>query len=124
MKLFGESLAVQSRVDTNTILDTVTLVLSEQLPLTCVAILMKSDPGTSRVVVADDAHPAMATYIDDYVGTLFSPHEAPTTGLSQRVIEAGGPVFRLGMSLEQFFPLISSNHPQADPGAHDRDAPR
>lgn len=107
MKLFGESLAVRSRVDTNTILDSVTSVISEQVPLTCMAILMTSDPGTSRVVVADHGHPAMATYIDDYVGTLFSPHEAPTTGLSQRVIEAGGPVFKLGVTLEQFLPLIS-----------------
>jgi DNA-binding CsgD family transcriptional regulator len=107
MKLFGESLAVQSRVDPDAILETVTSVISLQVPATCMAILMKSDPGTSRVVVADKLNPRMATYIDDYVATLFSPHEAPTTGLSQRVIEAGGPIFKPGMGIDQFLPLIS-----------------
>src|SRR3989454_8983370 len=93
MKLFGDPLASSGRVDTDAILTTVTSTIAEQIPVTCIAILMKSDPDMSRVVTADRAHPEIAEYIDDYIATLTRPREAPTAGLSQRVIEAGAPLF-------------------------------
>lgn len=107
MKLISDLLAVESRIDVDAILSTVTAAVSEQVPVACVAILMKSDPGHSRVVTADHAHPQMASYVDEYIATLFSPGEAPTTGLSQRVIEAGGALFMPRLSLDQYLPLIS-----------------
>jgi DNA-binding CsgD family transcriptional regulator len=108
MKLFGESLAVNRRVDTDAILATVASTITKQVPVTCVAILMKSDPGTSRIVVADQVNPAVARYIEGYVATMLRPGEAPTTGLSQRVIESGSAVFMPGIHLEQFLSLISA----------------
>src|SRR5437667_9699133 len=92
MKLFSDLLASSAHVDTDTILTTVTSTIAEQIPVTCIAILMKSDPDMSRVVTADRVHPEIAEYIDDYIATLTRPREAPTAGFSQRVIEAGAPL--------------------------------
>ena len=107
MKLITDLLAVETRIDVDAILSTVTAAVAEQVPVLCVAILMKSDPGQSRVVTADHANPQMASYVDEYVATLFSPGEAPTTGLSQRVIEAGCPLFMPRLSLDQYLPMVS-----------------
>jgi DNA-binding CsgD family transcriptional regulator len=106
-QLFRDSLSVQAHIDIDAILTTVTSGIADELPVTCVAILMRVDPGTSRVVVADRAHPGVAHYIDEYVSTLISPGVAPTTGMSQRVIEAGGPVFKSGLNQEEYMSLIS-----------------
>lgn len=108
MKMFSESLAVQSRIDTDAILATVTTAISERVPATCMAILMKSDPGTSRIVVRDQITPEMAAYVDGYVASLLRPGEAPTTGLSQRVIESGTPVFMPSVGLEELLSMIST----------------
>ena len=108
VKVFGDSLNVQARIDIDAILLAVTATISRQVPVTCIAILMKGDPGTSRVVTADQVNPEVASYIDDYVASLFRPGEAPTSGLSQRVIEAGRPVFKPDMTFDEFLPLISA----------------
>jgi DNA-binding CsgD family transcriptional regulator/GAF domain-containing protein len=107
MKLITDVLAVETRIDVDTILSTVTAAVAEQVPVTCVAILMKTDPGNSRVVVADSANPEMASYTEEYVSTLFRPDEAPTTGLSQSVIESGAPLFMPGVEMDQYLSLIS-----------------
>src|SRR5438094_6723480 len=64
MNLFGDLLASSGRVDTDAILTTVTSTIAEQIPVTCIAILMKSDPDMSRVVTADRAHPEIAEYTE------------------------------------------------------------
>src|SRR5881296_3776850 len=103
MNLFGDLLASSGRVDTDAILTTVTSTIAEQIPVTCIAILMKSDPDMSRVVTADRAHPE----IDDYIATLTRPREAPTAGFSQRVIEAGAPLFVPRMEFETLMSVVS-----------------
>jgi len=107
MKLFGDLLASSGRVDTDAILTTVTSTIAEQIPVTCIAILMKSDTDMSRVVTADRAHPEIAEYIDDYIATLTRPREAPTAGFSQRVIEAGAPLFVPRMEFETLMSVVS-----------------
>src|SRR5436190_23612957 len=107
MKLFSELLASSGRVDTDAILTTVTSTIAEQIPVTCVAILMESDPDMSRIVTADHAHPEIAQYIDDYVATMTRPHEGPTAGFSQRVIEGGAPLFIPRVSFEQLLAVVS-----------------
>jgi DNA-binding CsgD family transcriptional regulator/GAF domain-containing protein len=107
MKMFDESLAVQSKIDTDAILATVTRTIAQHLPVTCSAILMKSDPDKSRVVFADVSSPAMAHYLDDYVTTLLRPGEAPTTGLSRRVIETGRSVFFQRLSMDQLRSMVT-----------------
>ena len=42
VKLYAESLAVQARIDTDAILTTVTSTISELIPATCMAVLMKA----------------------------------------------------------------------------------
>src|SRR5712691_6778635 len=102
VKLYSEVLAVQMRVDTDAMLATVTSTISRHVPATCVAILMKSDPDTSRVVFADHTYPAMVRYLDEYVTALLRPGEAPTTGsLSERVIESSVPIFMPKISADQ-----------------------
>jgi len=107
MKLFSDLLASSGHVDTDTILTTVTSTIAEQIPVTCIAILMKSDPDMSRVVTADRVHPEIAEYIDDYIATLTRPREAPTAGFSQRVIEAGAPLFVPRMEFETLMSAVS-----------------
>src|SRR5207244_8250349 len=85
VKLYAESLAVQARIDTDAILTTVTSTISELIPATCMAVLMKADPDTSRVVFADHTNPAIAQYLETYVAALLRPGEAPTAGISQGV---------------------------------------
>src|SRR5438270_12331666 len=94
-------------VDTDAILTTATSTIARLLPVTCIAILMKSDPNMSRIVTADRAHPEIARYIDDYSGTLTRPREGPTSGFSQRVIEGGTPLFVPRMPFEQLLAVAS-----------------
>src|SRR2546426_4170956 len=107
MKLFSDLLASSGDVDTDAILTTVTSTIAEQIPVTCIAILMKSDPDMSRVVTADRAHPEIAEYIDDYIATLTRPREAPTAGVLQRVIEAGAPLFVPRMDFGTLMSVVS-----------------
>ena len=120
MKLFSELLASSGRVDTDVILTTVTSTIAEHIPVTCIAILMKSDPDMSRVVTADHVRPEIAEYIDDYIATLTRPREAPTAGFSQRVIEAGAPLFVPRMEFETLMSVVS---PAGRQYVHDHPSP-
>jgi DNA-binding CsgD family transcriptional regulator len=107
VQVFTDSLAVRSRINVDDILTAVTSAIAERLPVTCIAILMKIDPDTSRVVFADHTNPGMARYLDDYIARLLRPGEAPTTGVASRVIETGGPLLIPKMSLEQLRGMTS-----------------
>lgn len=100
-RTYAESLAVQTRIDSDALLKTVTLTIAERLPVTCTAIQLKPDPETSRVVFADVTNPGMADYLDRYVASLLRPGEAPTYGLARKVIENGGPLLIPSMTFEQ-----------------------
>lgn len=107
VKLYGVSLAVQARIDTDAILTTVTSTISKLVPATCMAVLMKADPDTSRVVFADHTNPAMVRYLDEYVTALLRPGVAPTTGISQGVIESGSPRFISKISASRLRSMLS-----------------
>jgi len=89
------------------ILTTATSLLSRLVPATWMALVMNANPDTSRVFVADDADRAMADYVDTYIAAIDRPHRAPTMGLSQQVIESGGPILRKGLSLDELLSMIS-----------------
>lgn len=107
MNVFSESLAVRSRIDVDAILTTVASAIAHRVPVTSMAILMKPDLDTSRVVFADETNAQFVRYLDDYVATLLRPGEAPTTGLSRKVIETGAPFFIPRMTLDQIFSMMS-----------------
>jgi len=107
VKLYAESLAVQARIDMDAILTTVTSTISELIPATCMAVLMKADPDTSRVVFADHTNPAMALYLETYVAALLRPGEAPTAGISQGVIESGTPKFVSKIPVQSLRSMLS-----------------
>ncbi len=90
------------------ILATATSTLSRLMPATWMAVVMNPNPETSRVVVADDADPTMAEYVDTYIAAIDRPNRAPTVGLSQQVIESGNPVFRKGLALDELRSMVSS----------------
>jgi DNA-binding CsgD family transcriptional regulator len=86
------------------------------------AILMKSDPDTSRVVLADRHHPEFVRWVEDYIASLLSPHEAPTTGMSRKVIETRGPILIPRMAVEALTSMMSetgqryvAEHPMPTP---------
>ena len=92
-RLLGKNaLGAGSRIDTDDILRTVTDAIAERLPVSVMAILMKSDPDTSRIVFADKQNPEFVLWLEAYIASLLRPHEAPTAGLSRKVIETGGPI--------------------------------
>ena len=105
-KLLAE-LVSQSHVDTDAILTVATSTIAQHIPVTCIAILMKSDPDMSRIITADRRHPEIAQYIDDYITTVNRPREGPTSGFSQRVIEGGAPLFIPRMPFEQLLAMAS-----------------
>ena len=93
--------------DVNAILEVATSALSRIRQATWVAIVMNSDPATSRVVVADDAERPMADYVDAYVAAIDRPHRAPTTGISQQVIESDAPIVKPRMTHNELLAMIS-----------------
>jgi DNA-binding CsgD family transcriptional regulator/GAF domain-containing protein len=106
-RMYGESLAFQSRIDTDAILKTVTSTIAQYLPVTCVAILTQPDPETSRVVFADETNAGMAAYLDGYIASLLRPGEAPTYGLARKVIETGGPMLLPSITLKQLQAMVA-----------------
>ncbi len=94
--------------DVSSILATALASLSRIKPATWVALVMNTDPVTSRVVAADVAAPAMAEYVDRYTTALYGSGRAPTVGLSQQVIEAGSPIFNPGLPYEEFVRTLSA----------------
>lgn len=75
--------------EADAILAVATSTLSRIRGGTWVSVVMNPDPGTSRVVAADESDPAMKDYLDRYLTAIDGPHRAPTTGLSRQVIESG-----------------------------------
>ena len=90
------------------ILAAATSTLSRLVPGTWMALVMESNPETSRVVVADDAERTMAEYLDTYIAAIDRPNRAPTMGLSQQVIESGNPIFRKGVAPEELLSMVST----------------
>lgn len=106
-RLLGDASAAASRIDTDVILRAVTDAIAERLPVSVMAILMKSDPDTSRVVFADNHHPQFVRWLEDYIESLLRPHEAPTAGVSRKVIETGGPILIPRMTVEMLKSMTS-----------------
>ena len=84
----------QTPAQVEAILSAATSGLSRLTGGTWVAMLMDPDPETSRIVVGDDSDPAMKLYVDAYVTALGRRQRAPTTGLSEQVIQSGVPFVR------------------------------
>jgi PAS domain S-box-containing protein len=79
-------------LETRAILIAVTNALSRMRPATWVAELLDKDPSTSQTVAANSERPEFAEYINRFGAQLDPPGHAPTTGVSQRVIESGKPL--------------------------------
>lgn len=94
--------------DVNSVLEIATSMLSRIRPATWVAVVMNPDPATSRVVVADDTELAMAEYVEAYVTAIDRPHRAPTTGMSQQVIESDVPILRPTVTYDDFLSSVSA----------------
>jgi DNA-binding CsgD family transcriptional regulator len=89
------------------ILGIATSTLSRLVPATWMAVVMNSNPETSRVVVAAGADGAMADYVDTYLAAIDRPQQAPTTGLSRQVIESGNPIFHKRLSIGDVLAKLS-----------------
>ena len=91
------------RADTESLLRVATATLSRVRPGTWYAVVMCADPTMSQVVVADDSDPTLADYVRRYVASLIRPGYAPTTGMSQQVIETGEPLLIPRITVEEVF---------------------
>jgi GAF domain-containing protein len=96
-----------SRLSVGEILSTVANGLSRLRAGTWVVSLMNKDPSTSLVIAADPSEPALVNYINRYVTELHGPGQAPTAGLSQRVIESGTPLVMPALSYEELLSLMA-----------------
>jgi DNA-binding CsgD family transcriptional regulator/GAF domain-containing protein len=106
-RLLAESYAGRETVATDDILRLVVDAIAQRLPVTCVAVLMKSDLETLRVVHADVTNPGMNDFLDRYIARMLRPAEVPTHGLSQKVIETGGPVLIPRIKVDQLQAMAS-----------------
>ena len=106
-RLLGESYAGRDTIDTDDILRPVVNAIAERLPVTAVAVLMKSDLETLRVVHADVTNPGMNEFLDRYNAQMLRPNEVPTHGISRKVIETGGPVLIPRISVDQLQAMAS-----------------
>src|SRR5712691_4527174 len=89
-------------LDVETVLSVATRTLTRVRLGTWLAIVMCGDIVTSRVVVADDSDPKIAEYINRYIASVKKPGYAPTTGLSQQVIDSGEPILLPNVPAERF----------------------
>jgi DNA-binding CsgD family transcriptional regulator len=105
--VLAEGYAGREIVDTDHILRVVANAIAERLPVTCVAVLMKSDLETLRVVHADVTNPGMNEFLDRYNARMLRPNEVPTHGISRRVIETGGPILIPRISVDQLQAMAS-----------------
>ena len=97
----GSDLA-SSRLDAHALLSQVTSAISRARGATVIALLMDRDPTTSRVVVADSADPGTVDFIRRFVDGMGQPGRPPTTGISERVIHTGQPVFLRQIQAAEF----------------------
>jgi DNA-binding CsgD family transcriptional regulator/GAF domain-containing protein len=103
----AEGYAGRETVDTDHILRVVANAIAERLPVTCIAVLMKSDLETLRVVHADVTNPGMDEFLDRYNARMLRRDEVPTHGISRKVIETGGPVLIPRISVDQLQAMAS-----------------
>ena len=103
----GETYAARATIDTDEMLRLVATVIADRLPVTCVAVLMKSDPEKLRVVHVDNTNPGLAEWMDRYDATIHRQAEVPTHGISRKVIETGGPVLIPRISIGQLQDMAS-----------------
>ncbi|TMB77474.1 MAG: GAF domain-containing protein [Chloroflexi bacterium] len=96
-----------ARLETHSILHVVTNALSRMRPGTWVASLLNKDPSTSLVVAADVANSELVEYINRHVASLDHPGQAPTTGISQRVIESGKPLLLPQVPMSELWEMIA-----------------
>lgn len=94
-----------SRLDPAAILQAVTSTLSKLRSGTWMAALMNKDPGTLRIVAANDADPEVAAYIENI---QLRPN-APTFTISSRVIDSGEPVLIPNVSYDEFIGLLNTD---------------
>jgi DNA-binding CsgD family transcriptional regulator len=93
-------------LDPEVILNRIATSLSRRRPGTWVATLMNRDPTTSLVVVADEAEPEVATFIDLFVSSVLKqPRQAPTIGVAQDVISSGDYELQLNLSNDDLVKL-------------------
>jgi GAF domain-containing protein len=97
----AETYAVGSTTDTDHILRLVATVVADRLPVTCVAVLIKSNPERLRVVHVDHTNPGLAEWMDAYDAAIHRSADVPTHGISQGVIETGAPVLIPRISIDQ-----------------------
>jgi DNA-binding CsgD family transcriptional regulator len=88
--------------DLESVLSTATRTLSRFRTGTWLAIVMCGDIETSRVVVVDDSDPKIADFINRYMASSNKPGYAPTTGVSQQVIDTGAPILLPEVPAERF----------------------
>lgn len=94
-----------SRLDPAAILQAVTSTLSKLRSGTWMAALMNKDPGTLRIVAANDADPEVAAYIENI---QLRPN-APTFTISSRVIDSGEPVLIPNVPYDEFIGLLNAD---------------
>ncbi len=94
-----------SRLDPAAILQAVTSTLSKLRSGTWMAALMNKDPGTLRIVAANDADPEVAAYIENI---QLRPN-APTFTISSRVIDSGEPVLIPNVAYDEFIGLLNTD---------------
>ena len=102
----SEQLAA-GRVASEAVVQAVLGTLSELIRGLWVLVLMRRDPATSRVFAANRRQPELASFVDSYVSSLYSPGVAETSGLSQQVIESGVAFARTGLKPDEFMALVT-----------------
>ena len=106
-RMLGETYAARETIDTDDILRLVATIVADRLPVTCVAVLMKSDPEKVRVVHMDKTNPGLAEWMDRYDAAIHRQAEVPTHGISRKVIETGGPVLIPRIAIGQLQDMAS-----------------
>lgn len=106
-RMLGETYAARETIDTGDILRLVATAIADRLPVTCVAVLMKSDPEKVWVVHVDNTNPGLAEWMDRYDAAIHKHAEVPTHGISRKVIETGGPVLIPRISIGQLQDMAS-----------------
>ena len=90
----------QASLSSQGILASATAALSRMRAGTWVAEILDKDPATSRLVAADANSPELAEYINRYVMNQERAGHHPTSGVTERVLELGQPLFVGNASLE------------------------
>ncbi|GAC1505908.1 MAG: hypothetical protein NVS1B3_04870 [Candidatus Dormibacteraceae bacterium] len=95
---------VGSRLEPQEILRAVVDTLTKLRTGTWLAMLMKKDPRTFRVAVANERDPEVAAYIED----IQLRANAPNFALSTRIMEGDQPVLAPNVSYEELMDMLKS----------------